>query len=194
MASITNRRLEKLKKVVGNRQSNFIVVLEDIYDPHNAAAVLRSCDTFGIQNVYFIFDKQTPYNPKKVGKSSSSTANKWLDYKIYSDSKSCLKELKSNGYKIYGTILSKNATDIKQTNFNNKKIAIVFGNEHSGLSKVAQGLCDKLVYIPQLGIVQSLNVSVSAGIFLYEASKQRDQKYLLSKANRNKLLKDFINR
>lgn len=191
---ITEKRLKRLQKVVEKRQSGFIVVLEDIYDPHNAAAVLRSCDTFGIQDVYFIFKNQKPYNPKKVGKSSSSTANKWLNYKTFTDSKTCLKKLKSEEYKIYGTTLSKGAVDIKKTNFNQEKIAIVFGNEHSGLSKEAEKMCDELVYIPQLGIVQSLNISVSAGIFLYEASRQRDQKYLLSKANRNKLLKDFTKR
>jgi len=191
---ITEKRLKKLRKVVKKRQSGFVVVLEDIHDPHNAAAVLRSCDTFGIQNVYFIFENEKEYNPKKVGKASSSTANKWLDYKIYKDTKKCLTDLKNSDYKIFGTTLSKDSIKLENANFNTNKIALVFGNEHIGISKQAEKMCDKLVNLQQLGVVQSLNISVAAGIFLYEASRQRKNKYLLSANKQSKLLKDFIKR
>ncbi|MFA6410623.1 MAG: RNA methyltransferase [Candidatus Buchananbacteria bacterium] len=191
---LTQKRLEKIKKVVANRQAGLILVLEDIHDPHNASAILRTADAFGIQNVYFIFEQEKYYNPKRVGKSSSSTANKWLDFKVFRSTKVCLGQLKKQGYKTVATVLADQAKDIYHTKFGENKIAILLGNEHRGLSLVAIKMADKKIYIPMLGMVQSLNVSVSAAIVIAEICRQRQKskkKYNLSNKEKQKLIKNF---
>jgi len=187
----TEKRLTKIKEVAGRRQEG-IIVLEDIHDPHNAAAVLRTAEAFGIQKVYFIFDKQKKFNPKKIGKSTSSSANKWLDFESFSSAKECFSKLKRQGYTIVATILDEKAKSILKTKLLQPKIALCFGNEHSGLSEEAVKLSDSHLYLPMQGFVQSLNLSVTAAIFMYEVFRQRTasgKKFLLSVKEKNKLLK-----
>jgi tRNA (guanosine-2'-O-)-methyltransferase len=147
--------------------------LEDIHDPHNAAAVWRTADGFGIQKVYLIFEQEKVFNPKKIGKASSGSANKWLDFKIFGSTKECLEGLKKEGYKIFATVLDKEAKTLKEADFKTKKAAIMLGNEHRGLSKTAVNMADEKIYIPMRGMVQSFNLSVTAAIMMYEADRQR---------------------
>lgn len=170
---ISEKRKERIKTVVRNRQSGLTVVLEDIYDPHNAAAVLRSCDAFGVQDVYFIFHHQKAFNPKKVGKVSSSSANKWLDFHIFKTPQECIKQLKNRGYTTYATLIDEQADSLYQTRFVEKNIALVFGNEHAGISNELADLCDKKIYIPMRGFVESFNLSVTASMLLFEVTRQR---------------------
>ena len=146
-------------------------MLEDIHDPHNAAAVWRSCDAFGFGKVYLIFDQEETFNPKKIGKASSSSANKWLDFEIFHSTKECYEKLKKEGYKIYATVLDREAKELGVTSYESKKVALVFGNEHRGLSPEAIEGADEKIYIPMKGMVQSLNLSVTAGIVMWEYSK-----------------------
>ncbi len=172
-----------------------VVVLEDIYDPHNAAAVLRSCEGFGIQKVYYIFNKERKYNPQKVGFVSSASANKWLEFKTFTSAKECYNVLKKQGYIIYATILGAKAKSIFKADFTEPKIALVFGNEHRGLSKQAVKLAHLQVYVPMQGFVQSFNLSVTAAICLYEMFRQRQAapaKYLLPKKAQEKIVKAWI--
>lgn len=190
-------RLEKIKKAVSMRQSNLIVVLEGVYDQHNTGAVLRTCDSFGIQNIYIIFDKEKEYNLKRTG-SSSSSANKWVDTKFFKNIESCINSLKKDGYTIISTVLDEKSSNIFEISFvENEKIAILLGNEHRGLSDKAISLSDKKVFIPMLGMIQSLNISVAAAIFLFEISRQRKEagiNYSLSDLEKDKLINDFKNR
>ena len=193
----TDKRLERLKNTASNRQKDFIVVLEDVHDPHNASAVLRTCEAFGVQNIYFIFNKQKPYNPRKIGKSSSSSANKWLDFQIYNSVNNCIKDLRKMNYLIVASVCDNKAKSIFLSKLDNQKIALFLGNEHEGLSTDVIKLADILVTIPMRGMIQSLNISVSAGIFIYEISKQRKsagKSFLINKRQTNKLLQDFRNR
>ncbi|MDA0772057.1 MAG: RNA methyltransferase [Cyanobacteria bacterium] len=171
---VTEQRLTKITAVVSERQEG-IVVLEDIHDPHNAQAVIRSCDCFGIQTIYIIFQNEKQFNPEKMGKLASSSANKWVDYKIFDSTQACFDQLKTDGYTSYATVLKAEAKSIYQSNFakSEEKIAIVFGNEHAGLSQEAIELSDNLVTIPMNGMIQSLNLSVTAAIFLFEINRQR---------------------
>lgn len=177
-------RQEKIKRVVDNRQEG-VIVLENIADPHNAGAVWRSADAFGFQKIYMVYSKEKPINPKKIGKASSSSANKWLSFKIFDSIEKCYRELKKDGFKIYVTVLDKEAKDILKTKFKGEKIAIVFGNEHRGLSDEGIKGADEKIYIPMKGMVQSLNISVTAGIVMYEINRQRStsHKSLFSKRN-----------
>ncbi len=191
---MNDARKRKITSVVSQRQSGFIVVLEDIHDPHNAGAILRTCDALGIQNVYFIFEKEETYNPAKIGKSSSSSANKWLNFKTFTSTKACLRELKDDGYTTIATALTNRSESLMTATFPEKKIAVLVGNEHRGLSEGALTFADRIILIPMMGFVQSLNVSVATAITLWEITKQRSGMKLLSKQSQQQLLKDFIQR
>lgn len=199
--------MQKIRTSASRRQEG-IVVLEDIYDPHNAAAVLRSCEAFGIQKVYFIqhhflkvksgagfiFEKGKKFNPKKIGKATSSSANKWLDFEVFDSTKKCFKKLKRQGYSIVATVLDDKAKSIFRTKFTKPKIALCIGNEHAGLSAEAIELSDQRIYIPMRGFVQSLNLSVTAAICLFELSRQRQEsakKFLLPRREQNLLIKNW---
>ena len=169
---VTEQRLKKIEQIVANRQKNLTVVIEDIYDPHNAAAIWRTCEAYGVATIHLIFDKQEPFNPKKIGKSSSATANKWLDFKIHHSTQECLQELKKQGFSIVATVLNKQAKDLYEFVWP-EKIALLVGNEHSGLSVEAIRSSDYQVYMPMQGMVQSLNVSVATAIFLSEIYRIR---------------------
>ncbi|MCL5435948.1 MAG: RNA methyltransferase [Patescibacteria group bacterium] len=166
------RRIKKIKQVISSRQRDFIVVLEDIHDPHNAAAVLRTAEAFGVPQVYFVFEQEKPYNPRRVGRSSSASANKWLELKVFRSTEKCISALKKSGYKIYGTAISDNASSIFTHRFYGK-VALFFGNEHRGLSETALRASDEKLVIPMRGMVQSLNISVTAAICIFEVSRQR---------------------
>jgi tRNA (guanosine-2'-O-)-methyltransferase len=168
-------RQDKIEKVLNNRQEG-IMVFEDIHDPHNFAASCRSAEGFGLGKVWLIFEKEKSFNPKKVGKTSSSSANKWLDFRIFKATKQCLKELRKEGFEIWATVLDPEAIRINEADFTKEKIVVMFGNEHRGLSEVAVKGADKKVYIPMKGMVQSFNLSVTAAIFLYEIDRQREKR------------------
>lgn len=161
--------------------------MENIADPHNAAAVWRTADAFGFQKIYLVYSKEKIINPKRIGKASSSSANKWLSFKIFKNIDECYQELKKDGYKIYATVLDKEAKKISDNRYLGKKIAIVLGNEHRGLSEEAIKGADVKVYIPMKGMVQSLNISVTAAILMYEVDRQRST----SPGNFGKTREDF---
>ncbi len=200
---MTIQRKKRLTEVASNRQQG-VLVLEDIHDPHNAAACLRSADAFGFQYVYFIFsgkDKSdaAPFNPKRVGKTTSSSANKWLDFKVFNSIKACVKELRKQKYHIVATALTgKNLKSIEHAKLDTPKLAIILGNEHRGISAEAAELADECVYIPMRGMVESFNLSVAATLFLYEITRQRQvkgmKKYLLPAKEKAKLVKEFLRR
>ncbi len=193
----TPKRLARIQKVVANRTRDIVVVLENIHDPHNAAAILRSADACGIQDVYFIFEGQKPYNPAKVGKVSSSSANKWLTFHIFRTAVECLEELRSKGYTIVSTLLDPEAKSLYELCVSNKKIALVVGNEHVGISQSIKEMSDVLVYIPMRGFVESLNVSVAAAVSLFEIVRQQNEqsvKYKLSEVEQQLLVQDFLSR
>ncbi len=201
---ISTKRLARFKNVAENRQAGLALVLEDIHDPHNAAAILRTCEGLGIQEIYFIFAQEKRYNPRRVGKVTSSSANKWLTFHIFSSTKECFTELKKQKYQICATILNKDAEDASRADLTAKKIALVVGNEHRGISPEVAKLADRLLYLPMAGFVESFNVSVSAALFLYEIARQRraspqrstknPTEYLFSAKEQKKLLADFKKR
>lgn len=163
----------KIIKVVEQRQEG-IIILEDIHDPHNAAAVIRTAEAFGFQKVYYIFDQEEKFNPRQVGKSSSSSANKWLDFKIFRSTKGCIDEVKNEGFEVIATLLDETAENLYKVKFEKKKLAIMLGNEHRGLSPTAAKMADRKIYLPMVGMVQSLNLSVTAAIMMYEVTRQRE--------------------
>jgi len=109
-------RQSKIIKMINNRQEG-VIVLENIADEHNAAAVWRSADAFGFQKIYLVFSVEKSFNPKKVGKKSSASANKWLSFKTFKSINECYKELKNEGYKIYATVLDEDSKNLQSTIF-----------------------------------------------------------------------------
>lgn len=178
----SKRRLQKITKVAESRQFTLHVVLENIHDPHNVSAIFRTCDAVGIPKVSLIY-----YLEKfpKIGKKSSASAFKWVEKEKFSSVSECYESLKKDGFTIYTSTISDDATDLYKLDFK-KKTAIVLGNEHRGVSNEAAKLADKKFKIPMFGMVQSLNVSVAAAIVLYEALRQRMKKSYYEKSELNK--------
>lgn len=168
----TPERLDKISRVVKDRQHSLTVVMENIHDPHNVSAIFRSCDAVGVNDVSLIY---TSEKFPKIGKASSASAYKWVGKKRFTSVEECYSDLRSKGFKIYASILDKEAVDLYDLDLT-EKCAIVIGNEHSGISKEAAELADKTFYIPMHGMIQSLNVSVATAVSIYEALRQRKLK------------------
>lgn len=165
----TKERAAKIKKFLSFRQSDLRVVLEDVTNTHNASAVVRTCDAAAILYLDVIYNQ--PFE-LPVNEAISTRAEKWLHFTYYSSTEECFTALKGKGFKIAATSLAPESqlyTEIDYT----QPLAIVFGNEAEGISPRARALADYLIMIPMKGMVQSLNLSVSAGIILFEALRQR---------------------
>jgi tRNA (guanosine-2'-O-)-methyltransferase len=168
---MTPQRLEKLTSVLNKRQQDITVVLENVFDPHNISAVMRTCDAIGIQEIY-ILNTKIPRH-KKWGFKSSSSAKKWLTVHQYENAEECFSSLRKRYSSILTTHLSDDAVSLYQVDFT-KSIALVFGNEHNGVSDEIRSLADGNFVIPQVGIIQSLNISVACAVSLYEAYRQKN--------------------
>jgi tRNA (guanosine-2'-O-)-methyltransferase len=166
----TVSRKEKLSDVLLKRQPGLTVVAENIFDPHNLSAMLRSCDAVGILEICLIYDGKQPY--PKLGNKSSASAKKWVDIRKFDNIKNCYEVLRSEGKKIYSTHMGKNSLSLYELDLIHP-VALVFGNEHTGLSEEAAELADANFLIPQVGMIQSLNISVACAVSLYEAYRQR---------------------
>lgn len=197
MNRLSLHRSEKIAAVVSKRQRGFALVLEDIHDPHNAAAILRSADAFGIFDIRLIFSREHPYDPKIIGKSSSSSANKWMNYITYTSTGECCADLKKENYHIFTTALHASGVSPYSHSFVQPSIAVIFGNEHRGVSKDAIQLADTIITIPMNGMVESLNVSVSAACIIAEITRQRsthEKLYGLSPREQQQLRDDYQKR
>jgi tRNA (guanosine-2'-O-)-methyltransferase len=166
---VTERRKQRIQQVLSHKQPDLTVVFENIHDPHNVSAILRTCDAVGILETYLMY---TNTEFPKLGKKSSASAKKWIKqhkFKDYFELKSTLKE---KGLTIYATYVNASARSIYEIDWL-KPSAIIMGNEHTGVSQEALQIADEAIYIPQFGMIQSLNVSVAAAVILYEALRQR---------------------
>lgn len=168
---MTPERTEKLLKVLRQRQANLTVVMENVQDPHNISAVMRTCDAVGIQDI-FIVNTKIPRH-KKFGAKSSSSAAKWLTVHQFDDVTACFKALRNSYETILSTHLSGDAVSLYDINFT-KSTALVFGNEHSGVSEEVRTLADGNFIVPQMGIIRSLNISVACAVSIYEAFRQKN--------------------
>ena len=168
---MTPERSDRLNSVLHKRQPDLTVVLENVFDPHNISAVMRTCDAVGIQDVYILNDKIPPH--KKWGAKSSSSAAKWLSVHQFTDAEVCFAELRKHYKKIYTTHLSSDAKGLHELDLT-EPVALVFGNEHSGVSEEIIALADGNFIIPQVGIIRSLNISVACAVTLYEAYRQKN--------------------
>ncbi len=160
---ITPERMQRMQEVLAMRTRHLTVVLEDIYQHHNASAVLRSCDCFGIMDVHVIDHKQAFQINPDIALGSS----KWLNQKIYNkevdNTSACFQQLRNQGYRIVATGPHKDDCLLHELDIT-QKTALVFGNELDGLSQLALEQADAYVKIPMVGFTESLNISVSAAV------------------------------
>lgn len=170
---ITEERAEKLKVLAANRQPDLTVILENIYDPHNLGAVLRSCDSVGISEVYALYTIESADILDKIaGHKSSSGAKKWVDVLVYDNAEECFAAVRKKYERIFGTHLGVDSIGLYDLDLS-QSMALVFGNEHRGMSEEALRLVDGNYIIPQSGLTKSLNISVACAVSLYEAKRQR---------------------
>jgi tRNA (guanosine-2'-O-)-methyltransferase len=164
---ITTRRSNLFHKIIENRTRYITVVLEDIFQPHNASAVLRTCDCFGIQDVHIIENN----NKYSVNPDIALGANKWLSLHKYNSSENntrfALQSLKEKGYRIVATTPHKNDIDLENFDLAKGKTALVFGTELKGLSEEVIEMSDEYLKIPMFGFTESFNISVSVAIILH---------------------------
>ncbi len=166
---VTEERLRKIKFVLSFRQPDLRVVIECIENQHNASAILRTCDAMGVMDVDVILPNSGSF---PITPSITTGAEKWLRLNYYNSTEECIEKLKKEGFKIACTYYDKDSLKPWEVDFSGK-IAIIFGNEKEGVSEKALSLSDFKIWIPIFGMVRSLNVSVSAGMILYEALRQR---------------------
>ncbi len=168
---MTPERELRITNVLDKRQDNLIVVLENVFDPHNISAVMRTCDAVGVQDIY-VLNTRIPRHKKWGAKSSSSAAN-WLTIHQYTDAAQCFETLRTSVDRIFTTHLGSDSVSLYDMELTGR-IALVFGNEHSGVSDEIRALSDGNFLIPQVGIIQSLNISVACAVTLYEAYRQKN--------------------
>jgi len=164
---VTENRLKRFDEVIEKRLNHLQIVVEDLYQGHNASAVIRSCDCFGVQYVHFIEGRNT----LKVNEEIALGAGSWVSVQKYkaheSNTAACLRGLKENGFRIVATTPHTNDCTIDQLPVD-KKLALVFGTEKEGITDEVKALADEFVSIPMYGFTESFNISVSAALCMYE--------------------------
>jgi tRNA (guanosine-2'-O-)-methyltransferase len=165
-------RREKIDKTLIHRQPTLTVVLENIHDPHNVSAILRSCDAVGILQVHLLY---TVEEFPEIANTASSGSHKWLELIRHNSVESCFSVLHSEGFRILATRIDPNAKSLYGNDFTEPTV-FVLGNEHRGISKETAALADQQIYIPMMGMAESLNVSVASAVCLFEAFRQRKVK------------------
>lgn len=172
---LTDKRIERLKGVVQKRQFDCTIVLENIHDPHNIAAVVRSCDAVGVAEIYVLLtdDRIDPLKYEWDHNDVSSGSKKWMQVHLFHDVDEMMKSLRQKYDKVLGTHLSQDAIRLYDIDFNAHATALVFGNEHEGISEELLSHLDGNFLIPQYGMVQSLNISVACAVSVFEASRQK---------------------
>ncbi len=187
---ITEEKVEKYEQIASLRTRHLTIVVENLYQEHNASAVMRSCDCFGIQDMHVI-EKGNKFS---VNREIAMGAGKWVDHHHYTDNlfptKKCINTLKERGYKIVATTPHTNDIKIQDLDVS-QPIALMFGTEQTGLSESALEQADEFVKIPMYGFTESFNISVSAALSMSilrsKLEQLDDNNWLLSKEEQTAL-------
>jgi tRNA (guanosine-2'-O-)-methyltransferase len=169
---LTARRESRIRQVLARRQKDLTLVLNNVHDPHNVSAILRSCDAFGVFGVHLLY---TSEGFPDLSRRSSASARKWIDRQRHTSALGLIKSVQGAGLQLLATSCEQRASRPPEIDLT-QPWAIVLGNEHRGIDPELRPWIDKEIHIPMQGMVQSLNVSVAAAIILYEAWRQRSQK------------------
>jgi tRNA (guanosine-2'-O-)-methyltransferase len=171
-ACITPERNQLFEKVLSQRTSYITVILEDIFQPQNASAVLRTCDCFGIQHVHAIENRNT----FSVDTEVAMGASKWLSIHTYNQAENnsleAIRILKNKGYRIVATTPHTNDLLLPDFDLTKGKAALVFGSELPGISDIIKNEADEFLKIPMYGFTESFNISVSAAVILFHLTEK----------------------
>jgi len=191
---LTDKRKTLYKKVIAERTCHFTVVLEDISQPHNASAILRTCDIFGVQDLHTVENKYINRVSKYVAKGSQ----KWITSKRYksdgNNTQICFDNLREKGYQIIATSPHNNSCLLQDFDIS-KKTAFVFGEETEGISNFVKENADGFLNIPMVGFTESLNISVAAAIILQDVTtklRNSDINWHLSEEEKEMLYYDWL--
>jgi tRNA (guanosine-2'-O-)-methyltransferase len=192
---ITPERYEKFNNVLETRQNYITVALENIYQPHNASAVLRTCDCFGVQDVHIIENS----NSYELNPDVALGSNKWLNLHKYNENENnsleAIKNLKEKGYRIVATSPHKNDVPLEDFDLSKGKAAFFFGTELTGLTDDVLDNADEYVYIPMHGFTESFNISVCAAIVLHHLSlklRSSELDWKLQEEEKEKILLNWL--
>lgn len=196
---IVDTRREKIEDVVSNRQHGLMVMMENVENPFNLAAVARTSDAFGIQTIGFTVAGQQVFDPKTEGGPAATSASKWLDYRIFTQgTEHALTTLQTEGWYIMATVADVDASSLYDIDFAAlPKLAILVGNEKRGLTDSAVRLANSKITIPMRGMIRSFNVSVATAIIVSEIVRQRrasGQNFHLPEDEAAALRADFVRR
>jgi tRNA (guanosine-2'-O-)-methyltransferase len=194
----TASRLERIKHAAYHRQRGMMLMMEDVYNPHNLAAVTRTCDAFGVHDIAYTIEQHDEFDPKQTSIVTSGSASKWVDYRLFeTGTVDALNMLHAEGWFV-AAVADDDAVplyDMDCTQYD--QLVLLVGNERRGLSDTAVRMADRKVVIPMLGMIHSLNVSVAAAIMLSEITRQRQaspKRFTISDDEAEALIVNFIHR
>lgn len=167
-------RANKIDRVLARRQPALTVVLENIHDAHNVNAILRSCDATGVLRVHLLY---TIESFPRLELSAARGADKWIEYERHSSVADCVNSLRKDNFQLLATAIDPSATPLYDLDLTTPT-AFLLGNEHRGISDELRAASDRTVFIPMMGMVESLNVSVATAVCLFEALRQRRERGL----------------
>lgn len=167
---MTPERKQRIASVLQHRQPDLTVVLDNVHDPRNIAAVLRTCDAVGIQEIFVLTDKEP--RTKKYNFHAGMGAMKWVQVHSFNHLPDCIEAVKAQYPTLLGAYLHREAKPLYTLNLT-QPTALVFGNERHGISEEMLQHCSGHFIIPQYGMVESLNISVACAVTLYEAVRQK---------------------
>lgn len=188
---ILPKRLKRMYDVLNERTRYITVLIEAVDDPHNQAAVLRTAEAFGVQDIHIVTGK-APFSPNRL---VTRHADQWLTLHRQPDIETAINDLKQQGYQVYASYLGEGTIPLSDIDIS-KPTALLFGNEHSGVSDEALKLADGTFVIPMYGFVQSFNISVAAALALYDvterARRQAGTRYYLSSNEKKALYQQWM--
>ncbi len=192
---VTENRFSLFNKIVQDRTRYMTLVLENIFQAHNASAVLRSCDCFGVQDVHIIENENKYTLNPDVALGSSN----WLNIQRYNatenNSLAAINTLKEKGYRIIATTPHTNDISLENFDISKGKFALMFGSELPGLSKIALDNADEFLKIPMYGFTESFNISVSAAVILHHLSlklRQSEIDFTLSQKEKDEIILNWL--
>lgn len=192
---VSEERKEAMQRVLDNRTRRLTVVMEDVYRPHNTAAIMRSCECFGVQDVHIVEERHSFRPSGRIARG----AENWLTLKRYDNPDkdnldACIRDLRAGGYKLAMTSFSEKAVAIQDLPVD-KPLAILFGSEMQGVSEQAMAAADYETHIPMFGFTQSFNVSVSVALCLQELTRRihaGGEDWRLSEEEKRALYRDWL--
>jgi tRNA (guanosine-2'-O-)-methyltransferase len=188
----TERRQARIRSVLARRQPDLTVVLENVHDPHNVSAILRSCDGVGVLRAHAVYTMEEP-PAGAFARQTSASAAKWVEVERHDSLAECFTRLRAEGFSILVTSIGPDSRPLYDWDLR-QPVALVLGNEMQGVSAEARDTADGALQIPMAGMVESLNVSVACAVCLYEAFRQRaaagDYDYLKIEPHRLRTLEE----